>query len=114
MPDPNERDPPDEDAIDVDDEELEEVDAPELVVSHSMVPPGHPDYLLLTGQADPDVDSLVEDLFAKNTLPTDPAPADPEDERPTDPPPPPVEDPDDEEFRSFMQSTYGKLRPPKP
>ncbi|MCC6564098.1 hypothetical protein IT087_04370 [Candidatus Uhrbacteria bacterium] len=98
MPDPNERDPPDEDAIEVGDEELEEVDA-EFVVSHSIVPPGHPDYLLLTGQTDPDVDNLVEDLFAKNTLPTDPAP-------------PPIEDPDEAEFRTFMQSTYGKLRPP--
>lgn len=120
---PDEED--DDDFEEVDPDELEEVDEHMFVES---LRPGDPDYLVVTGRADSDVDEMLDDAFAGVMRPSVPAPPtiptparappsvspETEDEdRPTDRPPAPVEDPDEAEFNDFMKSV-AKLKPPGP
>jgi hypothetical protein len=98
---------PDEDEegyLEVDLSEFEEVEVEPL-------DPRDPDYLVSSGKVDPDVDEMVNRLFGDSPAQKSREPH-VEDETPTErPPPPEIEDPDEEEFRAFMNGVYGKTRP---
>ncbi len=113
------------------DDEFEEVELDELEDAEGQMTleslrPGDPDYLVVTGRTDPDVDDMLEGAFANairvsipapSTIPAARAPPDvdaqPErdEDLPTDRPPAPIEDPDDVEFHAFMKNV-GKLKLP--